>query len=264
MPIPSLRPLHAIFANGCGLEVSYEKIQTDIPQLRGTVERLVQEGYSGFNCTMPLKTDMAGLADTLSEQSLILRSCNTVKVADGVLHGYTTDGDGMALSILNGGHSLDGAGVVVLGAGGSARSIALSLKNKGCRVTVLNRSPENARALCDMLGGGIEWGGADIQSVSEACEKADILINSTSQGMTGFDEFKSFSFLQAMRRDSVVVDAVYNPHKTNLIREADRIGLRTVDGFWMLVYQGVLAFELWTGQSVPKSAIEKAHKIIDK
>ena len=153
--------LQASFARDVGIpEFSYERIEVTEDTLFDTVTRLMREGYDGFNCTMPLKTEMSRIADFLTDEAKALSSVNTVVIRDGKFYADTTDGIGILLTIRIGygyaDKSVDecvrGKRVMLLGAGGAARSAALSLKNAGAELTVINRTLSAAHELRDMLG----------------------------------------------------------------------------------------------------------------
>ena len=249
--------LQASFARDCGVsQFSYERIETTRDTLIDTVRRLMAEGYDGFNCTMPLKTDMALLADYLGDEARVLCSANTVAVKDGRLHADTTDGVGILLTARRGYGECDkpyadcvnGKRVTLLGAGGAARSAALSLKNAGAELTILNRTLDSAYSLRNMLGVDCECLPLeDESSLRRAARECDILINCTAAGMSGKPEFKSLAFVDELRRDAMVIDAVYNPLETALLKRAATRGLTAMSGLWMLVYQGAVAFEKWSG-----------------
>lgn len=264
--------LQTSFANDCGItDFSYERIETDRPALLATVNRLRDEGYDGFNCTMPLKTDMALLADYLGDEARVLCSANTVAVRDGKFHADTTDGIGILLTVRRGfgdmtvsyTEAVRGKRVVLLGAGGAARSAALSLHNAGAKLTLVNRSVGGAVALRTMLGSDCECIAlADTDALNRACGECDILINCTSLGMSGSPEFESLSFIDALGKDTLVIDAVYNPLETALLKYAAGRGLRAVSGLWMLVYQGAVAFEKWSGVLPDEDACFRAFELI--
>ena len=287
----SLSPdIHRIFAEGCGIDAEkdfeYIKIETDKPRLKDTVWRLKSEGFSGFNCTMPLKDEIMKYIDEKSEQSEFLNVCNTVKInRDNILSAYTTDGGGMAAGIRYNGVEITGKNILVFGAGGTSKAVLLSLiQNNANRIIILNRSKENLDIIKDLFSGYSGYKGykgyTDIifdLFNSENTEKyiknfdIDILINTSRLGMRGFEGAeespafdKEYNFLKLMKPKSAVADSVYNPLKTKLLTAAENNGLKTVDGFWMLVYQGVLAFEIWTDMKVPQEYIEKAHGVIKR
>lgn len=248
------------FAHAAGFnDFSYERIETDCPALEQTIRRLADEGYGGFNCTMPLKTDMSSLADRLTHEAELLHSVNTVAIRGGKFYCTTTDGGGIILTAKRAlGESVSGKRVLLLGAGGAARSAALSLHLAGAKLTILNRTLKSALALNEMLGGAALCGALTRDNLCEAASEAELLVNCTAAGMTGQPEFESLDFLGNMKKDRVVIDAVYNPLDTKLLCRARELGLTAMSGLWMLVYQGALAFEWWTGVLPDESACEAA------
>jgi shikimate dehydrogenase len=271
----SLSPeIHKIFAEGCGLDIDYIKIDTDKPQLKDTVERLKSEGFLGFNCTMPLKEEIFKYADKKSLQSELLKVCNTVKINEnGVLSGYTTDGDGMAAGIKYNGVEVTGKNILVFGAGGTTKSVILSLiMNQAKNIVVLNRSKPNLDIIQDLFKKyeNIVFDLLNLNNIEKYIKDydIDILINTSQLGMKGFEESPEFdseyNFLGLLKQDAAVVDSVYNPLNTKLLNAAQGRGFKIIDGFWMLVYQGVSAFEIWTCEEVPEEYIEKAHGIIKR
>ncbi len=264
--------LHASFARDCGIaDFSYERIETDCEALPSTVKRLVCEDYDGFNCTMPLKTDMAGISHFLSDEARILRSVNTVAIKDGEFYSDTTDGTGILMAVRRGygdmtiscTDAVKGRRVLLLGAGGAARSAALSLHLAGARLTIANRSLEVAYSLKAMLGSDSPCISlSDSEALLSAAAECDILINCTSLGMSGNAEFDSLTFLDGAKVGTLVVDAVYNPLETALLKYAKDRGLHAVSGLWMLVYQGAAAFEKWSGILPDEAACERAFELI--
>ncbi len=260
------------FARDCGIaDFSYERIETTCDTLEETVQRLMTEGYDGFNCTMPLKTDMAHMADYIEDEAKTLWSANTVSVRDGKLYADTTDGVGILLTVRRGYGELNkpytecvrGKRVVLLGAGGAARSVALSLKKAGAVLTIFNRTLDAAFALRDMLKVDCECLELrDEASLCRAAKKCDILINCTALGMSGKPEFDSLSFVDGMCDGAMVIDAVYNPLETKLLKRAAERGLSAVSGLWMLVYQGAVAFEKWSGILPDEDACLRAFDLI--
>ncbi len=269
----SLSPLlHASFAKDCDIkDFSYERIETTRETLHSTIHRLASEGYDGFNCTMPLKTDMALFSHYLSNEAKVLCSANTVTITDGKFYSDTTDGIGILMTVRRGLGNVDippasavnGKKIVLLGAGGAARSAALSLYTSGAKLTIVNRNIDAAYSLRTMLASQSDCISLeDEAAVCRAASECDILINCTSLGMAGNSEFESLSFLYGMRKDALVIDAVYNPLETALLKCAALCGLNTVSGLWMLVYQGAAAFEKWSGVLPGEEACLRAFELI--
>ncbi len=251
-------------------DFSYERIEVTEDTLRDTVERLARDGYDGFNCTMPLKTEMSRIADYLGDEARVLASANTVVIKDGKLYADTTDGVGILMTIRRGyglgdaplSDIVKGKRAVLIGAGGAARSAALSLKNADARLTVLNRTLSAAYELSDMLGGECECLPLDTDSLCRAASESDILVNCSALGMSGKPEFESLDFIDALPTGAMVIDAVYNPLETALLLRARERGLIAMSGLWMLVYQGAAAFEKWSGVMPDEDACARAFELI--
>ena len=200
---------------------------------------------------MPHKADVAAAVDRLTPAAAALGVCNTLFWDGDDLVGDSTDGDGfVAYFQSDAGHEIKGRSVVVLGAGGAARSIVEALGRQApASIHVVNRTmatAEAAAALAPM---------ATVATI-EAIESADIVINTTAVGMTGSAAAsESLVPLALLRPDLVVADIVYQPRQTPLLVAAEQVGAQTVGGLGMLVRQAALAFEHWTGCQAPVAAM---------
>jgi len=208
----------------------------------------------GLNVTIPHKTAVIPFLDKLDPSAERIDAVNTIVNDDGVLTGYNTDAAGFLQALLEEGIEPAGKSVVVLGAGGAAKGISFILAERGAHPVILNRHPgraeELARRIARALQKEIKTLSLTEANLAAALAKADILINTTSVGMVpGVDETPVPAKL--LGPGLVVFDIVYNPVKTRLLREAAAAGARTIDGLSMLVWQGVLAFEKWTGRKAP-------------
>ncbi len=206
---------------------------------------------SGFSVTRPYKVDIVPHLHEVEERAAVCGSVNTVVVEEGgMLRGSTTDGLG-ALASLKKRIDVKGRAVVILGAGGAARSAALSLVKKGAAVTLLARDPEKAAAAARGVG-------AAHGALAEAGSHPwDVLINATPVGSG--DLVDATPLDGALHRaGTVVLDMVYDPLETRLLREAKAAGCTIVDGIEMLVAQAVAQFETWTGLEAPADVMHKA------
>lgn len=209
---------------------------------------------AGLSVTMPHKSDVARAVDRLVESARRLDSVNTVEVATGGdLIGHSTDGDGLIASLEHRGVSVDGARTTVLGAGGAGRSVIDALSRHGARtINIVNRTLSVAERAVDLAPGrssavSIE----DERAVRAAITASDIVINATSVGMgeSSATSHASYPFdPTALTNEQIVVDLVYHPIETPLLRAAAETGCRVVDGLGMLVHQAALQQAIWTGQ----------------
>lgn len=201
-------------------------------------------GFSGFNATMPHKQNLLTLVDELDPEAEEYGAVNTVKVRDGKLTGYNTDVRGLMMAFRDRGIKLEGADIMIIGAGGVAGSLIKGLgKESVKKVTVLNRTLSKAEALCE----GLAYAYAAEQTpenMKAAAGAADVIVNCTSLGMaeTGSD-FNDLSFLDETR--ALICDLIYNPWETSFLAYGRRRGLETMNGMSMLIYQGLLAFEIF-------------------
>lgn len=213
------------------------------PELFGEiVGALGSAGYGGANVTIPHKQAALVLADEATPRARAIGAANTLTFADGAIHADNTDAPGFLAALRE---SPAGKRALVLGAGGSARAVVWALADAGARVAVWNRSPERARELAGELGA---------EAVEEPVD-ADLLVNCTSIGIDnpssgGVPDFKSLPIEpDDVGEFSCVVDLVYRPGGTDLARAGRERGVPTVDGLEILVRQGALSYESWTGRA---------------
>ena len=207
-------------------------------------------GIGGFAVTMPHKEHAAAAVDEIDDAARALRSVNTVVLrGDGSTFGTSTDGRGFVDWVTACGCDPAGRRVVLLGAGGAARSIVDALGRAGAAdIAILNRTESSAVAAAELASV------ARIGSVDDL-DSADLLVNSTSVGM-GNDEMPVDPVV--LRPDLVVADIVYHPLDTALLRAARAVGAPTIDGLGMLVHQAVLQQELWTGRRPDPALMRRA------
>jgi len=223
-----------------GLEGSYQTLETPPAFLRARLQE-VRRAFAGVNVTIPHKESVLQYLDELSQEASAIGAVNTIVCAGGRLIGYNTDAPGFISGLDEAGISYRNKRVLLLGAGGAARAIAYALKEKGAHVAVYNRTLERAQALCVAMGLHL----VAEPSLEEAVRSCNLLVNTTSVGLK--DPYSSPLPSGWLPRAGVVVDIVYNPPTTRLLLEARQAGLATLGGLPMLVWQGALAFELWTG-----------------
>ena len=207
-------------------------------------------GIRGVSITIPHKVSVIPLLSTLTERARRIGAVNTLAWRDGALMGDNTDALG-AVRALKEKTGLAGKKVLILGAGGAARAVGFGVLEEGALPIIANRTAEAGEALAKDLGG-------DFCLLSEIETKDfDVLVNTTSVGMTPNPNAMPVSET-ALRPGCVVMDIVYNPIETLLLKTAREKGCPVVDGVSMFVYQGVSQFEMWTGLAAPVAAMEKA------
>jgi len=211
-------------------------------------------GVRGVSVTIPFKTEVLPFLDKIEGLAKKVGAVNTIINRRGRLIGYNTDCEG-ALEALEEKMDLRGKRVVLLGAGGAARAIGFGLKERGVPLIVVNRSKERGWALSKEL----RCNYLPISSLARMKEgelEADILINATSLGMVPRDGETPIP-KKFLKKGMVVMDIVYEPLQTRLLREAKEKGCVTVDGLEMLIRQGMAQFEIWTGRRLKIGEIRK-------
>ena len=249
----SLSPvIHNAGFQSLGIDWFYVACEVKEGDAQSALDAMKTLGLRGLSVTMPHKTAIASLVDSVSAAAQALNSVNTIEVtSDGLLVGHSTDGDGLVASLNEQGVSVIGTSILILGAGGAARSVIDSLQRHECRqIFVANRSldhAQNAVALAPALAKVVSI--TNLVDLAEAAAKSDIIINATSVGMTKSPDTVSLSPLapDLIGLDHIVVDLVYHPIETELLRLARSRGALVVDGLGMLVHQAALQQQIWTG-----------------
>jgi shikimate dehydrogenase len=233
---------------GLGEEWSYEAIEVAPDAFEARVRAMPGEGFAGANVTVPHKGAALALADELSETAREIGAANTLVFADGEVRAENTDAEGFLRSLPG---SPAGKRALVLGAGGAARAILWALLREGAEVEVWNRTELRSRNLCEELGGEVV--GAPDQSAYE------LIVNTTAVGLGGEDPFAELPLSAGgFGSGQTVVDMVYGGEPTALLRAAGAAGATTVDGIEILVQQGALSLETWTGRPAPLETMRAA------
>ena len=226
----------------------YQRLPVPPELFPETVRALGGAGFAGANVTIPHKEAALAVAGEVEEEAAAIGAANTLTFADGVIRADNTDAPGLLAAI---GEPVADKTALVLGAGGSARAAVWALLGAGAReVMVWNRTPERAAALSAELGA---------RHVAEP-EPADLLVNCTPVGLDGSEaSFKELPVgVDGLDSYCALVDLVYREGETALIRAARARGLTTVDGLEVLVRQGALSLERWTGSPAPIEAMRDA------
>jgi len=237
-----------------GLDYLYVPFHVRKGELGKAIDGMRALNIRGLNVTIPHKVTIIPLLDELDPLAERIGAVNTVTNDDGVLKGYNTDASGFLQALLKRGIKPKGKNVVILGAGGASRAISFILAERGAHLVILNRQLKKAEELSSRLSTTFEKEVKALQlaaeNLAQVLDGADILVNATSVGMSpDINETPLPSNL--LKPGLIVVDIVYNPIKTRLLREAEEAGTETVSGVDMFVWQGVLAFEIWTGVKAP-------------
>jgi shikimate dehydrogenase len=240
-------PMHATAYEATGIDATYSRYRVGEDDVRAAVRGADALSIDGLNVTVPHKETVSALDGVaLDETAERIGAVNTVDFGDEV-RGYNTDASG-ALRAIERETDVAGKDVVVVGAGGAGRAVSFALAEEGATVRIANRTFGRAETVADELCGFGEATPHSLDELGDVVPDADIVVNATTVGM---EEDVSPVPADALRSHHVVFDVVYTPLETRLLHDADDAGATTVDGAWMLVYQGAEAFEIWTGRDAP-------------
>ncbi len=230
-----------------GLQGEYKAVDIAPENLKSGIQALINEGYTGFNVTVPHKIAIMDLCDALSDIAQKIGAVNTVTVRDGKLHGTNTDAYGFIQNIkenVQDGWRFDGGKALVLGAGGAANAIVYALIEEGVPEIILtNRTREKAeelRALAPEQITVIDW-----DERSAACANTGLIVNTTALGMSGKPPLEID--ISAAHKSTLVTDIVYAPLYTDLLKQAQENGMQVITGIGMLLHQARPGFEKWNG-----------------
>lgn len=234
--------MHNAAFRALGLEWTYELLDVSPSDLPAALSGLRREDVAGANVTIPHKQAVMQFMDALDAEAVKARAVNTIVREGQRLVGSNTDIAAIRAAVASVGLTAKSAHVVIFGAGGSARAASVALE--GAHVTFVSRHPDET----DLPGRVIAW---DDTSLPGLVRAADLLVNATPLGRR--DEMPIRP--AALPRDGAVIDLVYVTGGTPLVRKARSLGLRTADGWEILLAQGLRSFEAWTGQAAPMSAM---------
>lgn len=239
---PVRHSLSPIIHNGVfqrtGIKAVY--LAFEVNDLKKAIDGMRGLGILGLSVTIPFKTAVIPLLDEMDELANQIQAVNTLRNTGGKIVGFNTDWLG-AVEALNEKNNLTNKKVFLLGAGGAARAIAFGLKKEGCQIFIFNRSPEKGEKLAK------EVGGVYLNRLPSRQELIpDLVINATSVGMAPNENQSPFP-ADLLQEGMVVMDIVYYPWQTKLLKEAKLRGCQTIDGLEMLAWQAAAQTEIWTG-----------------
>ena len=250
-----------------GLDYVYVALDIKEHEVKDAIAAMRLFHMRGCNVTMPDKTEAARYMDELSPAAKIIGAVNTIVNDDGKLTGHITDGEGFVANLKDHGIEVKGKKITVAGGGGAATAIQVQCALDGVReITIFNikdaffertlQTAEKIRSAVDGIVVNV-YDIADTEQMTREILESDIFVNATIVGMKPMDDQSVVKDLSAFRKDLVVCDAVYNPEETKLLREAKEAGCVCVGGKGMLLWQGVSAFRLFTGQEMPVEEVKE-------
>ena len=239
------------------LDHSYIAYKISAGELAAGIDSLKKIRIAGFNVTIPHKIEIMKFLDDMDTTSKVIGAVNTVSNENGKLKGYNTDMIGFLDPIKKKNLAIKDSQVLLLGAGGAARAIVTAMiKEKANKITIVNRTQENANKLADFakkIGGNAD--AVSIQKANELIGDYKFIINSTSIGMK--NEPSPIS-TRNISKNSVVYDIVYQPINTDLIKKSKENGATIIYGYEMLLSQAACSFEIWHKMEAPYDVMKKA------
>lgn len=251
-------------------KIEYEHLKINVKnkeKLKESIDAMKTLGFCGFNITIPYKIDVAKYMDEIDESAYTIKSVNTVLIENGKFIGYNTDGIAAVQSIENKLCEITkDKNVLIIGAGGAARPICYEIYKKTKNIVVMNRYKEEAESMIENISKDIKIYSLSNENYNKQIKKADIVINATPVGMYPniseelFEEhvLKGISNMQ----DKYFFDVIFNPYETNFLIKAKNHGAKICSGLYMMIYQILLAFEIWTGVKTDDINVEKAKRYI--
>jgi len=248
---------------GLADEWRYEAIEVDAEEFEPLVRELANLDYAGVNVTVPHKLRALAVSDTASELARRVGAANTLVFDDGRIHAENTDAQAVTKALPEP-YSSEAGTALVLGAGGAARAAVCGLSDAGLRVAVWNRTSERAKELARDLGARV----VDGDEVRRSSGEFDVIVNATTVGMRAAEAGEQAGDEEVLSRlpldiDAIgpvqlVIDLVYGVAETPLVRQARARGADVVDGIEILVLQGAIALEIWTGRKAPLEVMRRA------
>jgi len=258
----SLSPvMHNAAFNELGLNFVYVAFTVTANELKDAMLGAKSLGLRGLNVTMPHKNAVIDYLDFVDSTAEKIGAVNTILNNRGKLTGYNTDGSGTMIALQENGVDIEEKKMVLLGAGGAAKAIAYKAAQDVDELVILNRTEDKAKELTNMLSNTfdskITSGTLSLSVLKAELENADILINATSVGM--HPDIESSPVPSDLLHSRLcVMDIIYNPLTTKLLNDAKSVGATAISGLEMLIYQGAVAFEIWTTFPAPVEVMRNA------
>jgi shikimate dehydrogenase len=249
----SLSPaMHNSVFKKLGMDYTYEAFDVKPEDVISFLDRCKESSFLGLNVTIPYKVEVMKYIDNVSENAQLIGAVNTIKFEGTDVYGYNTDGIGCIKALSDAGVSIDEKKILILGAGGAARAIAFQCIIDGAHVCISNRTRARALELASeietRLGEKIRVVDYSLDALTEELDDISVLINATSVGMKPEDEVIPWEHIPS---GIAVMDIVYNPLETDLLRKAKVKGCKTINGVGMLVHQGAESLRIWLGIDPP-------------
>ncbi|WP_339102733.1 shikimate dehydrogenase [Haloterrigena salinisoli] len=244
-------PMHQAAFRERELDAEFVTFEADPDRIEEAFRGAEALGIDGLTVTLPFKHDAFEFVEP-DDRARRVGAVNTIDFTEDGPVGYNYDLSGTLRAFEHHDVDLEGADAVVVGAGGAARAIAFGFEEAGATVSIANRTVEKAHDLADDVPGA---SGHGLDELPDLMADADVVANATSVGL---ESDESVAPADAWHEDLTAFDAVYKPLETRFLKDAQAAGAQTIGGAWMLLFQGVEAFEMWTGEDAPVETMNEA------
>ncbi|WP_338449898.1 shikimate dehydrogenase [Niallia oryzisoli] len=266
----SLSPtMHNLAFKKLGLNYAYMAFEVGNEELADVIKGMKALNIRGFNVSMPNKTKILPFLDELDDSAKLTGSVNTVVNENGRFIGHNTDGRGYIRNLKEHGFDIRGKKMTLIGSGGAATSIAIQSAVEGiAEISIFARQDEfyskaveNARIINEEIKQFSVKANVypleNKEQLKKEIASSDILTNATGVGMKPLEGLSVIDDPQVLRPDLIVTDVIYSPPKSKLLQQAEAVGATAINGLGMMLWQGALAFEMWTGQQMPVEYIQE-------
>lgn len=255
--------MHNFISEYMGNDYTYSAFTVKPENLGDAIRGMRAMGFRGINVTAPHKIEVMQYLDEISPEAKRLGSVNTIVNRNGYLTGYNTDSEGFYMSLHNAGIPTEGKDILVMGCGGVViPALVRIIKSNPASITLVNRTKSKAEKLAKDI---FDINGYSIKTTVEK-NTFDLIINTTSAGMGAqidalpWDSIPELSGTDFITETSAAVDMIYNPERTKFLKLAEKKGAKVMNGLDMLIYQGILAYELFTDTKLPENIAELLRK----
>jgi shikimate dehydrogenase len=261
---PSVEMVEAAFRHH---DINFRYINCEVTpeNLGAAVAGAKAMGWIGFNCSIPHKIEVIKYLDGLGESAKIIGAVNCTVLRDGKFIGENTDGKGF-LASLQAVTNPTGKSVVIFGAGGAARAVAVEVALAGAKsIVIVNRDFKRGQELAELINSKTKSHATHVHwtNTFKIPESTDIVVNATSIGMSPNRSARLELDTNSLQPNMIVADVVIDPPLTHLIQDAQAKGCTVLNGFGMLVNQGILGIKFWTGIDVdPEPMHERLRQLV--
>lgn len=255
--------IHNLLANKMNINIIYLPFHVEKGNLKPAMLGAKALNLLGTNITVPYKVEALELVDFLDDRAKLIEAINTVKYFNNKIYGYNTDADGFLLSCIKAGITFQNKKICILGAGGASKAISLiCAEKKAKKLIIANRTIDKANLLKNTIQKNFN---IEVDAIGynelKSFSNIDICIQTTSIGMHPNYNDSIINENDFFKNLEWAIDLIYNPKETKFLKLAKEKGINTLNGFGMLFFQAVKAFEIWNDVIIPESIIEECYQL---